>query len=130
MISLFWRLFATTSYPYKLIFVFQKKGIDGYFYQDQLARLKFRVFHMLLEICEYVHGSTPVPVGRGAPWLGENMLPPPGTHQCCSMEIPCLFWAEIEHGRETLVGAINRRPVYNTCFCFSCQQFRPTTIFC
>ena len=24
--------------------------MDGYFYLDQLARLKFRVFHMLLEI--------------------------------------------------------------------------------
>ena len=26
--------------------------MDGYFYLDQLARLKFRVFHMLLERCK------------------------------------------------------------------------------
>ena len=28
--------------------------MDGYLYLDQLARLKFRVFHMLLEICKYI----------------------------------------------------------------------------
>ena len=32
----------------------QKNGMDGYFYPDQLARLKFRVFHMLLEKCKYI----------------------------------------------------------------------------
>ena len=28
--------------------------MDVYFYLDQLAPLKFRVFHMLLEICKYI----------------------------------------------------------------------------
>ena len=41
------------SYPHLLRFVlFQKKGIDGYFYLDQMARMKFRLLHLLLEICE------------------------------------------------------------------------------
>ena len=32
---------------------FQKKGMDGYLYHDQLARMKFRLFHLFLEICKY-----------------------------------------------------------------------------
>ena len=41
------------SYPYLLCCVlFQKKGIDGYFYLDQMARMKFRLLHLLLEICK------------------------------------------------------------------------------
>ena len=41
------------SYPYLLCRVlFQKKGIDGYFYLDQMARMKFRLLHLLLEICK------------------------------------------------------------------------------
>ena len=41
------------SYPYFLCCVlFQKKGIDGYFYLDQMARMKFRLLHLLLEICK------------------------------------------------------------------------------
>ena len=41
------------SYPYFLCRVlFQKKGIDGYFYLDQMARMKFRLLHLLLEICK------------------------------------------------------------------------------
>ena len=36
---------------------------------------------MLLEICEYVHGFTLVPVGREAHWLRKNVLPPPGNTQ-------------------------------------------------
>ena len=40
------------SYPRLLCCVsFQKKGIDGYFYLDQMARMKFRLLH-LLEICK------------------------------------------------------------------------------
>ena len=36
------------SYPYLLCrVVFQKKGIDGYFYLDQMARMKFRLLHLL-----------------------------------------------------------------------------------
>ena len=39
--------------PYFLCCVlFPKKGIDGYFYMDQMARLKFRLLHLLLDICK------------------------------------------------------------------------------
>ena len=41
------------SYPCLLCRVlFQKKGIDGYFYLDQMAQMKFRLLHLLLEICK------------------------------------------------------------------------------
>ena len=41
------------SYPYLLCRVlFQRKGTDGYFYLDQMARMKFRLLHLLLEICK------------------------------------------------------------------------------
>ena len=41
------------SYPFLLFCVlFQKKGIDRYFYLDQMARMKFRLLHLLLEICK------------------------------------------------------------------------------
>ena len=41
------------SYPHFLCFVlFQKKGIEGYFYLDQMARMKFRLLHFLPEICK------------------------------------------------------------------------------
>ena len=40
-------------YPYLLCCVlFQKKGIDGYFYMDQMARMKFHLLQLLLEICK------------------------------------------------------------------------------
>ena len=39
------------SYAHYDLF-FQKKGIDGYFYSDQMARTKNRPFHMILEICK------------------------------------------------------------------------------
>ena len=32
--------------------LFQKKGNDGYFYLDQMARMKFCLRHLLLEICK------------------------------------------------------------------------------
>ena len=32
--------------------VFWKKEMNGYLYHDQLARMKFRLFHLLLEICK------------------------------------------------------------------------------
>ena len=41
-------LFRTHVY---CIFDVYKKGTDGYFYLDQLVCLKFRLFHMLLEMC-------------------------------------------------------------------------------
>ena len=34
-----------------LAILFQKKGIDGYFYIDQMAKNKFRLFRLILEIC-------------------------------------------------------------------------------
>ena len=41
------------SYQHLLCCVsFQKKGLDGYFYLDQIARMKFRLLHLLLEICK------------------------------------------------------------------------------
>ena len=44
------------SYPRLLCCVsFQKKGIDRYFYLDQMARMKFRLLHLLLEICMKSH---------------------------------------------------------------------------
>ena len=40
-------------YPYLLCCVlFQKKRIDGYLYMDQMARRKFPLLHLLLEICK------------------------------------------------------------------------------
>ena len=41
------------SYPHLLSFVlFQKEGIDGYFYLNQMAWMKFRLLYLLLEICK------------------------------------------------------------------------------
>ena len=63
---------ATISYPCMLNFWCSEKGMDGYFYLDQLARLKFRVFHMLLEICKYIstfHSLSSL--SRGVP---DNLL--------------------------------------------------------
>ena len=40
-------------YPHLLyLVIFQMKGIDGYFYVDQMARIKFRLLHLRLEICK------------------------------------------------------------------------------
>ena len=51
---------------------------------------------MLLEICEYDGRLSAVPVGRGHIGFSRARLPPPpGTHQLCSMEMPCLLWALI-----------------------------------
>ena len=36
-------------------FAVWKKRIDGYLYHDQLARMKFKLFHLLLEIFNYHH---------------------------------------------------------------------------
>ena len=50
--SSFWSCWCSFPYPPSLCCVlFQKKGIDGYFYMDQMARMKFRLLHLLLEIC-------------------------------------------------------------------------------
>ena len=57
--------------------MFKKKGIDGYFYHDQLARLKFRVFHMLLEICEYGWDSSLFQLGGGTLGSVGRVAPPP-----------------------------------------------------
>ena len=36
-------------------FVVSEEGDDGYLYHDQLDRMKFRLFHLLLELCKYHH---------------------------------------------------------------------------
>ena len=36
-------------------FAVRMKGMDGYLYHDQLGRMKFRLFHLLLEICKCHH---------------------------------------------------------------------------
>ena len=51
--SSFWSCWC--SFPYRNLLccvLFQKKWIDGYFYMDQMAGLKFRLLHLLLEICK------------------------------------------------------------------------------
>ena len=40
---------------YSLLFYCWKEGMDGYPYLDQLTRMKFRLFHLLLEVCKYYH---------------------------------------------------------------------------
>ena len=71
-----------------------------------MARMKFRLLHLLLEICEWSHefcffsrGYVVVP--------GERTGPPMGTHLYCSNKIPCLFSGGFAHGSETWVGAVN-----------------------
>ena len=67
---------------------------------------------MLLEICEYVLGLTSVPVGRGGTLVSVGRVALPREHTSAApWRFHVSFWVEIEHGRETLVGAINRRPV-------------------
>ena len=41
------------THVYCIIHVLKKK-MDVFFYLDQLGRLKFRLFHMLLEICKCI----------------------------------------------------------------------------
>ena len=51
--SSFWSCWCSFPYPHSLCCVlFQKKGIDAYFYMDEMARMKFRLLHLLLEICK------------------------------------------------------------------------------
>ena len=61
--------------------------------------------------CSSWEGGTLVSVGRVAP------PPPPREHTSAAPWIfhVCFGW-KLEHGRETLVGAIDRHPVCNTCF--------------
>ena len=40
-------------FHYPLLFL--EKSMDGYLYHDQLARMKFRLFHLVLEIFKYHH---------------------------------------------------------------------------
>ena len=47
--SSFWSCWYSFPYQHSLCCVlFQKKGTDGYFYMDQMARMKFRLLHLLL----------------------------------------------------------------------------------
>ena len=51
--SSFCSCWCTFSYLHLLCsLLFQTKGIDGYFYMDQMTRMKFRLLHLLLEICK------------------------------------------------------------------------------
>ena len=125
----FRRFVATASYPCILIFgVLEER--DRWVFLSRSARpleisyLPHAAWN--LWVCLRIH---PCSSWEGAHWLEENVLPPREHTSVAPWRFHVCFWAEIEHGRETLVGAINRRPVYNTCFCFSCQQFRPSTIF-
>ena len=43
---------------------------------DQMARMKFRLLHLLLEICKYSYCFVPVPVGRGCFGCGNWLAPP------------------------------------------------------
>ena len=46
-------LVGALSYPLLWCCVsLQKKRTDGYFYLDQMARNKFRLLHLLIEICK------------------------------------------------------------------------------
>ena len=106
------------SYPSSLYcVVFQSKGIDGYFYMDQMACMKFRLLHLLLEICKYSYCFVPVPVGRGCLGCGNRAGSPLQEHTSVAPWgfLVCFGW-KFEHGKEALVGAIDRRPVSNTCF--------------
>ena len=56
-----------------LLFSFQKKGIDSYFYVDQIARSKYRLFHLILEIGKsrfFVHPAHVVPYTFRKNWRG------------------------------------------------------------
>ena len=33
----------------------EKKEIDGYFYIEHLSRMKFRLFHLISQMCRYLH---------------------------------------------------------------------------
>ena len=51
--SSFWSCWCSIPYPHSLCCVlFQKKGLNRYFYMDQMVRMKFRLLHLLLEICK------------------------------------------------------------------------------
>ena len=68
--------------------------MDGYFFLDELARLKFYAFHMLLEICKYISnfhflGS----LSGGVPY---DLLKFLGTLLCGSLLAPHFTFIEIE----------------------------------
>ena len=50
--SSFDRVGALLNPPLLYLVMFQKKGIDGYFYLDQMARMKVRLMHLFLEVCK------------------------------------------------------------------------------
>ena len=55
--------------------------------------------------------------------FGRARCPPPGNTPVPLHEDSMFVGWKFEHGRETLVGAINRRPVCNTCFCLVANNF-------
>ena len=59
-VGIFFASFECTQY----CFVVWKKGMDGYLDHDQLARMKFRLFHLFLEVCEcHLHILSMIYVG-------------------------------------------------------------------
>ena len=93
--------------------------------------MKFRLLHLLLEICKYSHCFVPVPVGRGGALVAEIVLAPPSGNTPVLLHGDSLFvlGGNLNMVGRLLVGAINRRPVYNTCFGFSCKYF-PSSSHC
>ena len=98
---------------------FYKKGMDGYVYHDQLARMKFRLFHLLLEICKYHHQVASLI--RVVTWWLRIMFANLSEY---TRTVPrwfhvFLFLSLVEF--VIVAGRSQCRPVYDTCFCFSCQ---------
>ena len=93
--------------------------MDGYVYHDQLARMKFRLFHLLLEICKYHHHvvSSDTCWYMVAPDFVREFI---GAHPYRSALVPCFPFA-FSVKFVIVAGRSQCRPVYDTCFCFSCQ---------
>ena len=55
LVVCFFLLVSILAYlpPQLSLFLFKKKELDGYFYIDQLGRMKFRFFYLILELCCY-----------------------------------------------------------------------------
>ena len=52
----------------------QKKGMDGYFFLDQMVRIKLCLLYLLLEVCKYFHTVfLEFSWARVEWWLGKNL---------------------------------------------------------
>ena len=74
--------------------------MDGYLYHDQLARMKFRLFHLLLEICKYHHHFASIDTCWYvvAPDYVCKFI---GAHPYRSAFVPCLLAGGICHCSRT-----------------------------